>query len=180
MNSGKLQSKCLPDKLTTPVKLSELKNRIFSYIYFKNLEKIKTISTSKNKDDCTKYLTYLESFKPVHDTYKYNNCASFFFSSPKDTDYFPCKDKRVLESRITELQKCKIGDKENLKAVASDLGRSKNNKCSHYNKYGNYNKFIKSRKIIFVNFIGWRVPNIRTSIIFRGITNFVKFIKNIG
>ncbi|KMZ87238.1 hypothetical protein PVBG_04023 [Plasmodium vivax Brazil I] len=124
MNSGKLKSKCAPEELKG-VKLSELKNRIFSYIYFKNLEKIKTISTSKNKDDCTKYLTYLESFKPVHDTYKYNNCVSFFFSSPKDTDYFPCKDKRVLESRITELQKCKIGDKENLKAVASDLGRSK-------------------------------------------------------
>ncbi|KMZ80784.1 hypothetical protein PVIIG_03151 [Plasmodium vivax India VII] len=116
MNSGKLKIKCLPEKLKL-VKLSELKNRIFSYIYFKNLEKIKTISTSKNQDNCTKYLTYLESFKTVHDGYKNNHCRSFFFMSSNGTDYFPCKDKGVLESRITELQKCKIGDKPDPKTV---------------------------------------------------------------
>ncbi|KMZ88847.1 hypothetical protein PVBG_05955 [Plasmodium vivax Brazil I] len=125
MNNGKLKSKCLPDKLTPPVKLSELKNRIFSYIYFKNLEKIKAISTSKNKDNCTKYLTYLESFKPVHERYRVDQCVSLLFWSPKDTDYFPCKNKGELIPLMSELQKCKNGDKENLKAVASDIGRSK-------------------------------------------------------
>ncbi|KMZ89843.1 hypothetical protein PVMG_06176 [Plasmodium vivax Mauritania I] len=69
MNSEKLKNKCAPEELKG-VKLSELKNRIFSYIYFKNLEKIKTISPSKNQDNCTKYLTYLESFKPVHERYR--------------------------------------------------------------------------------------------------------------
>ncbi|KMZ96187.1 hypothetical protein PVNG_05848 [Plasmodium vivax North Korean] len=124
MNSGKLQSKCLPDKLTTPVKLSELKNRIFSYIYFKNLEKIKTISTSENQDNCTKFLTYLESFKLVHDKYKSAQCGIFSWTSNK-TDYFSCDHKHKLTSLMTELQKCKNGDKEKLKAVASGPDRSK-------------------------------------------------------
>ncbi|CAI7721639.1 Plasmodium vivax Vir protein, putative [Plasmodium vivax] len=122
MNSGKLQSKCLPDKLTTPVKLSELKNRIFSYIYFKNLEKIKTISTSENQDNCTKFLTYLESFKLVHDKYKSAQCGIFSWSS-YDTDYFFCNPKYKLVPLISELQKCKKGDKPDPKtALPSQAG----------------------------------------------------------
>ncbi|CAI7723887.1 PIR protein [Plasmodium vivax] len=125
MNNGKLKIKCLPDKLTTPVKLSEIKNRIFSYIYFKNLEKIKTISPSKKEDDCTKYLTYLESFKPVHDRYNNAQCGSLLFLLSYDTDYFRCNPKHKLTSLMTELQKCKIGDKENLKAVVPGPDKSK-------------------------------------------------------
>ncbi|KMZ81696.1 hypothetical protein PVIIG_05754 [Plasmodium vivax India VII] len=94
MNNGKLKSKCLPDKLTPPVKLSELKNRIFSYIYFKNLEKIKAISTSKNKDNCTKYLTYLESFKPVHErrskSFRKCNRTKSFSSCNKFIEFVNC------------------------------------------------------------------------------------------
>ncbi|SCO72502.1 Plasmodium vivax Vir protein, putative [Plasmodium vivax] len=116
MNSEKLKSKCAPEELKG-VKLSELKNRIFSYIYFKNLEKIKTISTSKNKDDCTKYLTYLQSFKTLHDKYKYNHCESFFSWSWNGTDYFPCKDKQNLSSFISDLVKCKNGDTSDPKAL---------------------------------------------------------------
>ncbi|EDL42724.1 variable surface protein Vir12-related [Plasmodium vivax] len=124
MNSEKLKSKCAPEELKG-VKLSELKNRIFSYIYFKNLEKIKTISPSKNQDNCTKYLTYLESFKPVHDRYNNAQCGSLLFWLSYDTDYFRCNPKHKLTSLMTELQKCKIGDKENLKAVAPGPDKSK-------------------------------------------------------
>ncbi|CAI7719099.1 PIR protein [Plasmodium vivax] len=124
MNSDKLKSKCAPGELKR-VKLNELKNRIFSYIYFKNLEKIHNISASKKENDCTKYLTYLESFKPVHDRYNNAQCGSLLFWLSYDTDYFRCNPKHKLTSLMTELQKCKIGDKENLKAVAPGPDKSK-------------------------------------------------------
>ncbi|VUZ94313.1 PIR protein, partial [Plasmodium vivax] len=124
MNSDKLKSKCAPGELKR-VKLNELKNRIFSYIYFKNLEKIHNISASKKENDCTKYLTYLESFKPVHDRYNNAQCGSLLFWLSNKTDYFSCDHKHKLTSLMTELQKCKNGDKEKLKAVASGPDRSK-------------------------------------------------------
>ncbi|KMZ84794.1 hypothetical protein PVBG_00574 [Plasmodium vivax Brazil I] len=110
MNSEKLKNKCAPEELTR-VKLDELKNRIFSYIYFKNIEKIKKLNASENGTDCDKYLTYLNSFKSVHDIYKDKHCRRLFLFTPNGPDYFPCKDKDVLMSRITELGKCKGAEK---------------------------------------------------------------------
>ncbi|KMZ88752.1 hypothetical protein PVBG_05844 [Plasmodium vivax Brazil I] len=116
MNSEKLKNKCRPEELKG-VKLSEIKNRIFSYIYFKNLDKIHNISTSKKEDDCTKYLTYLESFKSLHEKYKAAQCGSLWFWSSLDTDYFFCNPKYKLIPLISELQKCKKGDKPDPKTV---------------------------------------------------------------
>ncbi|KMZ96629.1 hypothetical protein PVNG_02025 [Plasmodium vivax North Korean] len=99
INNVKLSSKCNPENIKD-VKLDELKNRIFSYIYFKNIEKIKKISASENGTDCDKYLTYLKSFKSVHDGYKNNHCRGVFAFTQNGPDYFPCKDKDVLMSRI--------------------------------------------------------------------------------
>ncbi|SCO67111.1 VIR protein [Plasmodium vivax] len=113
--NGKLEKTCNPEKIKG-VKLNELKNRIRSYIYFKNLEKIKKVSTSENKTDCEKYLTYLESFKSLHDKYKIDQCE-FFSLSSSGTDYFPCKDKNELTSLISKLGKCKNGDKPDPKTV---------------------------------------------------------------
>ncbi|GAB69549.1 CYIR protein [Plasmodium cynomolgi strain B] len=113
------------------VKLNELKNRIFSYIYFKNLEKIKKVSTYENRTDCNNYLTYPEGFKPVHDGYKDKHCVWLIVSSSNGTNYFPCKDRYVMMPCNIELEKCKA-------------------------------------------------INLKTNIIFSGITKFVKFIKNIG
>ncbi|KMZ88817.1 hypothetical protein PVBG_05613 [Plasmodium vivax Brazil I] len=183
VNSEKLKNKCPPEQLTR-VKLSELKNRILSYIYFKNLEKIKTISTSKNQDNCTKYLTYLESFKTVHDGYKNNHCRSFFFMSSNGTDYFPCKDKGVLESRITELQKCKIGDKPDPKTVLpsqavgkGDLGAApaKDQKVS-----GGTTELKAPVAVASSSSSSTAVttsPASTTNISFRSFTNFYKYIE---
>ncbi|CAI7723153.1 PIR protein [Plasmodium vivax] len=124
INNGKLKNKCNPENIKD-VKLDELKNRIFSYIYFKNLEKIKTISTSKKQDDCTKYLTYLESFKSVHDGYKDKQCKGLIFWSSQDTDYFPCKDSYKLSSFMSELQKCKNGNKPDPKALPAGKEKDK-------------------------------------------------------
>ncbi|VUZ95559.1 PIR protein [Plasmodium vivax] len=116
INNGKLKNKCNPENIKD-VKLDELKNRIFSYIYFKNLDKIHNISTSKKEDDCTKYLTYLESFKSLHEKYKAAQCVSLLFWSSLDTDYFFCNPKYKLIPLISELQKCKKGDKPDPKTV---------------------------------------------------------------
>ncbi|CAG9481934.1 unnamed protein product [Plasmodium vivax] len=222
INNGKLKNKCNPENIKD-VKLDELKNRIFSYIYFKNLEKIKTISTSKKQDDCTKYLTYLESFKSVHDGYKDKQCKgrSKRFRGYSRTKSFSSRNKLIEfvtccnyincvkssghnstrknnnnnnnkysiyrdYSNYSNYSKCATySDFRNYDKGITYCDCSNYNKYSHYNQYGNYNKykkFVKSRKtiiiLIFIRSI--KANNIRTSIIFRGITNFVKFIKSIG
>ncbi|KMZ81579.1 hypothetical protein PVIIG_04669 [Plasmodium vivax India VII] len=97
INNVKLGSKCKPENNIKDVKLDELKNRIFSYIYFKNLDKIKKIST-ENGTDCDKYLTYLKSFKSVHEEYKDKLCGESTVLSQKN----------VLKAKeIQELQKIK-------------------------------------------------------------------------
>ncbi|KMZ87879.1 hypothetical protein PVBG_06322 [Plasmodium vivax Brazil I] len=63
ISGEKLKHPCTLPTLKKDVDLNELKKRKISYIYFKNFENIYNISTSKNKADCAKYLTYLESFK---------------------------------------------------------------------------------------------------------------------
>ncbi|GAB69682.1 CYIR protein [Plasmodium cynomolgi strain B] len=111
---------------------------ILPWIVMKNYKiKLKKVSTYENRTDCDNYLTYLESFKPVHDGYKDKHCMGLIDFSSNGTNYFPCNDRDILTSCKTELEKC---------------------------------KFITSTKAI----------NLRTNIIFSGITNFVKFIKNIG
>ncbi|SCO66335.1 Plasmodium vivax Vir protein, putative [Plasmodium vivax] len=246
INAGKeikgtnLKSTCPLSKLKD-VDLNELKYRKLSYIYFKNFEKIKEVITSQKKDECTKYLTYLESFKSVHDRYNNDHCESFFSWSWNGTDYFPCKDKQNLSSFISDLVKCKNGDTSDPKAlpagnvkgkgdsgpaptgdkkgsegaagqkasagpagqkasagqagqkasegstssssssttVSTSTAGGKNNKCSHYKKYGNYNKFIKSRRyiIIFIFFYSIKTIKFTTNINFRSFTNFYKYIE---
>ncbi|KNA00608.1 hypothetical protein PVNG_03205 [Plasmodium vivax North Korean] len=111
ISMAKLSNKCKPENNIKDIKLDELKKRIFSYIYFKNIDKIKKIST-ENGTDCDKYLTYLKSFKSVHEEYKDKLCGeSTVLSQKNGTDYFHCNDKDVLMSRITELEKCKGSEK---------------------------------------------------------------------
>ncbi|CAG9479378.1 unnamed protein product [Plasmodium vivax] len=116
INMGILKKTCNQEKIKG-VKLSELKNRIRSYIYFKNLEKIKKVSISEKKTECDKYLTYLKSFKQVHDGYKDSHCKGLFIFSWSGTDYFPCKDKNELTSLISKLEKCKNDEKPDPKTV---------------------------------------------------------------
>ncbi|SCA59747.1 Plasmodium vivax Vir protein, putative [Plasmodium vivax] len=224
INIAKLSNKCKPENIKD-VKLDELKNRIFSYIYFKNLEKIKAISNSKKQDDCTKHLTYLENFKSLHDKYKIAQCGSStsrrsksfrrysrtksFSSCNKLIEFVNCcnyincvkssghnstrknnnNNKYSIYrdySNYSNYSKCTTySDSRNYDKGITYCDCSNYNKYSHYNQYGNYNKykkFVKSRKtiiiLIFIRSI--KANNIRTSIIFRGITNFVKFIKSIG
>ncbi|KMZ96513.1 hypothetical protein PVNG_06344 [Plasmodium vivax North Korean] len=131
MNSEKLKSKCAPEELKG-VKLSELKNRIFSYIYFKNLEKIKTISPSKNQDNCTKS----KSFRR-HNRIKSSSSRSKFIEFVNCCNYVTCSKYNQSNNSVNSSYNHK---------------HSKNNKCSHYNKYGNY-KFIKSTKLMFIEFV---------------------------
>ncbi|KMZ81639.1 hypothetical protein PVIIG_06529 [Plasmodium vivax India VII] len=194
-----LKSTCPLSKLKD-VDLNELKYRKLSYIYFQNLENIKKIITSKKKEDCTKYLTYLESFKPLHERYKNAECKELIFWRSKG--FRRCKRTKSFSShneliefvhyciyincwRYNKNNNC-VKSNNNHKynsCVNNNSNTGKNNKYGHYNKYGNYykyKKFIKPRRIYIFTFIRWRVPNITTSIIFRGITNFIKSIKNIG
>ncbi|VUZ94579.1 PIR protein [Plasmodium vivax] len=122
INIAKLSNKCKPENIKD-VKLDELKNRIFSYIYFKNLEKIKAISNSKKQDDCTKHLTYLENFKSLHDKYKIAQCG--LFSWTNITDYFSCNHKHELTSLIYKLEKCKNVDKPDPKALPAGKEKDK-------------------------------------------------------
>ncbi|EDL42353.1 hypothetical protein, conserved [Plasmodium vivax] len=116
-------SKCKPENNIKDIKLDELKKRIFSYIYFKNIDKIKKISNSKKQDDCTKHLTYLENFKSLHDKYKIAQCG--LFSWTNITDYFSCNHKHELTSLIYKLGKCKNGDKPDPKALPAGKEKDK-------------------------------------------------------
>ncbi|VVA00017.1 PIR protein [Plasmodium vivax] len=130
INAGKeikgtnLKSTCPLSKLKD-VDLNELKYRKLSYIYFQNLEKIKQIITSKDKDNCTKYLTYLESFKSLHERYNNAECRGLMFWTPQGTDYFPCKDRYSLSSFISNLAKCKTGDTSDPKALPAKAAKDK-------------------------------------------------------
>ncbi|CAG9472764.1 unnamed protein product [Plasmodium vivax] len=129
INAGKavkgtnLKSTCPLSNLKN-VDLNELKNRKLSYIYFKNLENIKQIIASKKKEDCTKYLTYLESFKSLHEKYKNAQCGGFIFWS-SNTDYFTCNNKNDLSYFVTELKKCKTGDTSDSKGLPTSNGKGK-------------------------------------------------------
>ncbi|SCA81870.1 VIR protein [Plasmodium vivax] len=123
INGKNLKHTCSLPNLKN-VDLNELKNRKLSYIYFKNLENIKQIIASKDKAKCTKYLTYLESFKPLHEMYRRAaQCESLFFW--KSTDYFPCNNKNNLSSFVSDLQTCKTGDTSDPKALPAKAAKDK-------------------------------------------------------
>ncbi|SCO66713.1 Plasmodium vivax Vir protein, putative [Plasmodium vivax] len=107
LNKEKLSNFCTPP-VVKDVPLKELKNMKYSYIYFKNLDKIHKVSTSKNTADCSKYLTYLQSLSSLHETYRKNQCV-FFFWAPDPVDYFPCSYKDKLSYLTSGLQNCKDG-----------------------------------------------------------------------
>ncbi|GAB69914.1 hypothetical protein PCYB_006630 [Plasmodium cynomolgi strain B] len=90
------------------VTLNELKNRKYSYIYFKELGKIHSVSTSKNKDACSKYLKYLQSLSTLYQKYWKKQC-DYFFLGPAAVDYFPCYYKYELSYLMSGLQNCKDG-----------------------------------------------------------------------
>ncbi|KNA02171.1 hypothetical protein PVNG_05512 [Plasmodium vivax North Korean] len=189
INAGKavkgtnLKSTCPLSNLKN-VDLNELKNRKLSYIYFKNLENIKQIIASKKKEDCTKRS---KRFRRCKRNKRFRRCNSTKrFSSHNQLIEFVNYCFYINCWRYTKNNNC-VKSNNNHKynsCVNNNSNTGKNNKCNHYNKYGNYykyKKFIKPRRIYIFTFIRWRrVPNITTSIIFRGITNFIKFIKNIG
>ncbi|KMZ94302.1 hypothetical protein PVMG_02527 [Plasmodium vivax Mauritania I] len=108
ISGEKLKHPCTLPTLKKDVDLNELKKRKISYIYFKNFENIYNISTSKNKADCAKYLTYLESFKSLYEAYKKTLC-SYIFIPPIGPDYFPCSYKYDLKNLMSGLQNCKDG-----------------------------------------------------------------------
>ncbi|SCA59973.1 VIR protein [Plasmodium vivax] len=117
-------SKCKPENNIKDIKLDELKKRIFSYIYFKNIDKIKKIST-ENGTDCDKYLTYLKSFKSVHEEYKDKLCGeSTVLSQKNGTDYFHCNDKDT--NRFSSRSK-----------LIEFINYCNNNNCSNCNKTSN-------------------------------------------
>ncbi|CAG9483824.1 unnamed protein product [Plasmodium vivax] len=124
INGKNLKHTCSLPNLKN-VDLNELKNRKLSYIYFKNLENIKKIIASKDKDNCAKYLTYLESFKSLHEKYKNAQCSGFFFWTPQGTDYFPCNNKNNLSSFVSELQTCKTGETSDSKGLPASNGKGK-------------------------------------------------------
>ncbi|KNA00231.1 hypothetical protein PVNG_05399 [Plasmodium vivax North Korean] len=107
VNSAKLSNICAPPKVEN-VTLKELKDRKYTYIYFKNLDKIHKVSTSKNTADCSKYLTYLQSLSSLHEKYRQNQCV-YILWAPDPVDYFPCSNKDKLSYLTSGLQNCKDG-----------------------------------------------------------------------
>ncbi|GAB69838.1 CYIR protein [Plasmodium cynomolgi strain B] len=149
INAGILKKTCNPDRIKD-VKLNELKNRIFSYIYFKNIVNIKNVIASGKKADCDKYLTYLNSFKEVHDGYKNEHCEKSGVPSLNGTDYFSCNDKGELASLINKLEECKSAEKPNPETQSSSKFNDYNKciKCKRFAGYSNhkYIKFIRFNK----------------------------------
>ncbi|SCO72144.1 Plasmodium vivax Vir protein, putative [Plasmodium vivax] len=107
VNNEKLNKICVSPKVEN-VTLKELKDRKYTYIYFKNLDKIHKVSTSKNTADCSKYLTYLQSLSSLHEKYRQNQCV-YILWAPDPVDYFPCSNKDKLSYLTSGLQNCKDG-----------------------------------------------------------------------
>ncbi|KMZ95638.1 hypothetical protein PVMG_05651 [Plasmodium vivax Mauritania I] len=182
INGKNLKHTCSLPNLKN-VDLNELKNRKLSYIYFKNLENIKQIIASKDKAKCTKRS---KRFRRCNRTKSFSRRSrTKSFSSHNQLIEFVHYCIYINCWRYNKNNNC-VKSNNNHKynsCVNNNSNTGKNNKYGHYNKYGNYykyKKFIKPRRIYIFTFIRWRVPNITTSIIFRGITNFIKSIKNIG
>ncbi|KMZ81216.1 hypothetical protein PVIIG_02698, partial [Plasmodium vivax India VII] len=107
VNNEKLEKICAPPNVED-VPLKELKDRKYTYIYFKNLDKIHTVSTSKKTDECSKYLTYLQSLRSLYERYWKKQC-DYILWGPAAVDYFPCNYKYGLNHLMSGLENCKDG-----------------------------------------------------------------------
>ncbi|GAB65369.1 VIR-like CYIR protein, partial [Plasmodium cynomolgi strain B] len=122
ISGGKLKHPCVVRALKN-VDLNELKNRKFSYIYFKNFGSIYNINTSKNEDGFAKYLTYRESFNPLYEAYKKTLCYYILFPRT-GPDYFPCSYKYDLKNLMSGLKNCKEGKDPYPKAPVAVTSRT--------------------------------------------------------
>ncbi|GAW79859.1 variable surface protein [Plasmodium gonderi] len=101
-------SRCniLPQVVRT-VDFNEYRRRKFLHMYFKNHEKIKQISRSKNKDQCSKCLAYINVLSSLYERYRKINCdRSIWLPFSYAPHYFYCRNLYNPKNLITELKEC--------------------------------------------------------------------------
>ncbi|SCA81972.1 VIR protein [Plasmodium vivax] len=97
--------KCNPSLYEANITLDDWKNRKLSYIYFNKHDEIKTNVNTKIKDQCSKYLKYLNSYDPLYKKYYVtSNCTGWF---PYSSAHFKCDNKKYDPNLLlTIVKKC--------------------------------------------------------------------------
>ncbi|KNA00606.1 hypothetical protein PVNG_06372 [Plasmodium vivax North Korean] len=95
-------------KYDNKASLDELIKRKISYIYFKKYNDIKGSIKPQNKDECSKYFTYLTNMKSLYDKLKSDHCKpSFWPFSSSVPDYFNCTQSFDPKDLLSKVQECK-------------------------------------------------------------------------
>ncbi|VUZ99727.1 PIR protein [Plasmodium vivax] len=105
-NKGITVNKCNASLYYHSITLDDWKKRKISYIYFNKHDDIKTKVNSKIKDQCSKYLKYLNIYAPLYKKYYVDNCNGWFFNG---STYFKCDGKYDPNILLTTAQKCSTG-----------------------------------------------------------------------
>ncbi|KMZ95254.1 hypothetical protein PVMG_05892 [Plasmodium vivax Mauritania I] len=105
--NGITGSKCNASLYDGNITLDDWKKRKISYIYFNKHDEIKNKVNRPSKDQCDKYLKYLNSYAPLYKKYYAYSCRGWiFYGSP----YFKCDDRKYdPKLLITTAQKCSTG-----------------------------------------------------------------------
>ncbi|KMZ96424.1 hypothetical protein PVNG_05959 [Plasmodium vivax North Korean] len=94
-------------KYDNKASLDELIKRKISYIYFKKYNDIKGSIKPQNKDECSKYFTYLTNIKSLYDKYYKENCFKRWFLSPPVPDYLSCTQSFDPKNLLSSVEGCK-------------------------------------------------------------------------
>ncbi|SCA81916.1 VIR protein [Plasmodium vivax] len=95
-------------KYDNKASLDELIKRKISYIYFKKYNDIKGSIKPQNKDECSKYFTYLTNMKSLYDKLKSDHCKpSFWPFSSSVPDYFNCTQSFDPKDLLSKVKECK-------------------------------------------------------------------------
>ncbi|SCA60779.1 VIR protein [Plasmodium vivax] len=94
-------------KYDNKASLDELIKRKISYIYFKKYNDIKSSIKPQNKDECSKYFTYLTNIKSLYDKYYKEHCVNRWLFSPAVPDYLSCTQTFDPKNLLSSVQGCK-------------------------------------------------------------------------
>ncbi|SCA59913.1 VIR protein [Plasmodium vivax] len=87
------ENRCYASLYEAYINLNDWKNRKISYTYFNKHNDIKTKVNGQSKEQCSKYLKYLNSYAPLYKKYHVDYCTGWFRSG---SDYFKC-DKKIYD-----------------------------------------------------------------------------------
>ncbi|SCA81793.1 VIR protein [Plasmodium vivax] len=108
VNDTKIKDNKCTLKYDNKASLDELIKRKISYIYFKKYNDIKSSIKPQNKDECSKYFTYLTNMKSLYDKLKNDHCKpSFWPFSSAVPDYFNCTPSFDPKDLLSKAEACK-------------------------------------------------------------------------